>query len=135
MARNTQMARTSRKSSSAGTAGSRRVSDGFRTFVLEQLADLSAVRSRPMFGGVGLYSDDIFFALVAADTLYFKVDDTNRGQYLAEGMAAFQPYAEKPSMSYFQVPLRVLEDADELTAWARASVRIGAASTAKKRRR
>ena len=87
-----------------------RVTDGFRTFVLEQLADVESVRARAMFGGVGLYADDVFFGILAANTLYLKVDDSNRGQYEAEGMTAFQPYSDRPTtikpvtMSYYQVP-------------------------------
>jgi DNA transformation protein and related proteins len=113
-----------------------RVTDGFRAFVLEQLAGVESLRARAMFGGVGLYANDVFFGIVAADTLYLKVDDTNRGQYEAEGMTAFQPYADRRmTMPYYQVPARVLEDLDELTAWARASVRAAAGATAGKRRR
>ena len=104
-----------------------RVTDGFRAFVLEQVAGLGVVRARAMFGSVGLYADDVFFGIIAADTLYLKVDDSNRGQYEAEGMTAFQPYADKPAtMSYYQVPARVFEDSGELTAWAQASIRVAA---------
>ena len=104
-----------------------RVTDGFRAFVLEQLSGVKSVRARAMFGGVGLYADDVFFGILAADTLYLKVDDSNRGQYEAAGMTAFKPYAGKPmSMSYYQVPAGVIEDGDELAAWARASVRVAA---------
>jgi DNA transformation protein len=110
-----------------------RVTGGFREFVLEQLAGLESLRARAMFGGVGLYADEVFFGILAADTLYLKVDDGNRGRYEAEGMTAFKPYAGRSaSMSYYQVPARVLEDRDELTAWARASVR--AATRARPRR-
>ena len=117
-----------------------RVSDGFRAFVLEQLAGIASVRPRAMFGGVGLYADDVFFGILAADTLYLKVDDTNRGQYEAAGMAAFQPYVDKPTtkpttMSYYQVPARVLEDADDLTAWARASIRVATSAMSRTARR
>jgi DNA transformation protein len=113
-----------------------RVTDGFRAFVLEQLAGVDSVRAHPMFGGIGLYANDVFFGILAADALYLKVDDSNRGQYEAEGMTAFQPYADKPmSMSYYQVPARVLEDGDELTVWARASVRAAARVTPRKARR
>ena len=110
------------------------VTDGFRAFVLEQLAGIEAVQARAMFGGVGLYANDVFFGIVAADGLYLKVDDSNRGQYEAEGMTAFRPYPSKPTTkpSYYQVPARVLEDSDELTAWARASVRVAAGATATK---
>ena len=60
-----------------------RVTDGFRAFVLEQLEGVKSVRARAMFGGVGLYADEVFFGILAADTLYLKVDDSNRGQYEA----------------------------------------------------
>jgi DNA transformation protein len=101
-----------------------RVTDGFRAFVLEQLAGVTSVRARSMFGGVGLYAGDLFFGLIAADTLYLKVDDGNRGRYEAAGMAPFRPYPDRAmAMPYYQVPAGVLEDGDALAAWARASVR------------
>jgi len=115
-----------------------RVTDGFRQFVLEQLAGVKSVRARAMFGGVGLYAGDVFFGILAADTLYLKVDDTNRGQYEAAGMTAFKPYATKSmTMPYYQVPAGVIEDGDELAAWARASVRVAvrARATPRKARR
>ena len=113
-----------------------RVTDGFRAFVLEQLSGVESLRARAMFGGIGLYADDVFFGILAADVLYLKVDDSNRAKYEAEGMPAFQPYADKPmSMSYYEVPARVLEDGDELTTWARASVRVAAHAKPRKARR
>ncbi len=97
---------------------------------------MDAVRTQAMFGGVGLYAGDVFFGILAADLLYFKVDDSNRRQYEAEGMTPFQPYPDKPMiMPYYQVPVRVLEDRDELTAWARASVGVAKSATPRKARR
>ena len=57
------------------------VSDDFREFVLEQLAPAGRVTSRAMFGGVGLYLDGLFFALIDDDTLYFKTDESNRARF------------------------------------------------------
>ena len=112
-----------------------RVTDGFKAFVLEQLAGVKALRARAMFGGVGLYADDVFFGILAADTLYLKVDDTNRGRYDAAGMTAFRPYAERDmTMSYYQVPVEVLEDSDELAAWARDSVRVAVSAQGRRLR-
>jgi DNA transformation protein and related proteins len=68
------------------------VSADYLAYVLDQLASLGPVRSRRMFGGVGLYGDDVFFALIDSDTLYFKVDDTNRSEYTQRGCAPFQPF-------------------------------------------
>ena len=45
---------------------------------LELLAPLGAVRAKRMFGGYGLYCDELFFALLAADRLYLKVDASTR---------------------------------------------------------
>ena len=104
------------------------VSDSFLAYVLEQLDALGSLRSRRMFGGVGLYQAERFFALIDGDSLYFKVDDSNRGQFLACGARPFQPFKDKPeySMSYYGVPADVLEDAEELTRWARRSVKVAA---------
>jgi DNA transformation protein len=101
------------------------VSTSFVDYVREQLTGLGEVSSRRMFGGVGLYRDGQFFGLIDDDTLYFKVDERNRGEYLARGMEPFRPYRDRPdrSMSYFQVPVDVIEDAEQLTGWARAAVR------------
>jgi DNA transformation protein len=110
------------------------VSEGFRAFVLDQLEGLGGVHARAMFGGVGVYADDLFFGIIASDTLYFKVDDTNRADYEAAGMSAFKPYPDRPeTMSYYQVPAAVLEDADELVGWARLACRVAAARRRSKR--
>jgi DNA transformation protein len=90
--------------------------------VLDQLDTLD-VRPRSMFGGIGLYSGETFFGIVAADTLYLKVDDTNRGMFEQAGMPPFRPFANRPdSMKYYAVPLAVLESAAELERWARAAI-------------
>jgi DNA transformation protein and related proteins len=108
-----------------------RVTEGFREYVLEQLAGVDQVQARAMFGGVGLYADDLFFGLLAADTLYFKVDDSNRPAYEAAGMTVFKPYADRAmTMPYYQVPASVIEDSAQLGAWANAAIR--AAMSARK---
>jgi len=38
-----------------------------------------------MCSGIGLYAEEVFFGIVAADTLFFKVDDSNRRDYEAAG--------------------------------------------------
>ncbi len=96
----------------------------FLAYVLDQLAGLPELRSQRMFGGVGLYCDELFFGLIADDVLYLRVDDTNRADFLGRGLSAFRPYADRPqlSMSYYEAPAEVLENAAELVAWAERSV-------------
>jgi DNA transformation protein len=50
--------------------------------VLDQLAEVGAITSRAMFGGV-LYCRGVFFGIIARDVLYLKVDDANRPDYEA----------------------------------------------------
>jgi DNA transformation protein len=61
------------------------------------------------------------FALIADDTLYLKADAETEGDFSAEGSRPFE-YRGKTrpvSLSYWQVPERLYEDADELAEWAR----------------
>ena len=68
------------------------VSEGFRSFALEQLARVGPnLRSKRMFGGVGVYSGELFFALLDDDRLYLKVDDQTRGAFEARGLGPFRP--------------------------------------------
>lgn len=106
-----------------------RVTGSFRDFVLDQLSGVRHVRARAMFGGVGLYADDVFFGILAADVLYFKVGETNRPDYDAAGSRPFKPYADRSmAMPYYNVPIDVLEDAGTLASWARRSVEVAKAS-------
>jgi len=109
-----------------------RVTPAFRDFVLDQLARLPQLRSKAMFGGIGLYSGESFFGIVAADELFFKVDHSNRAAYEAAGSEPFRPVAARPvSMSYWRVPIEVLEDPGELAAWALAAIRAAGNAAAK----
>ena len=100
------------------------VSNGYRTYILDQLAAVPALNTRRMFGGVGLYSGESFFALIDDDVLFFKVDDSNRDDYTSRGMKAFMPAPGQSSSGYYAVPEDVIEEAQELTRWARRSVEV-----------
>jgi DNA transformation protein len=109
-----------------------RVTPEFRDFVLDQLAGVRELRPKRMFGGIGLYAGERFFAIVAADELFLKVDDVNRGAYEAAGSEPFRPVAARPvSMSYWRVPVEVLEDPAELRVWAQAAIRAADAAAAR----
>ena len=100
------------------------VSSEYLDYVHDQLSGLGGVTSRRMFGGAGLYCDEFFFALIDNDTLYLRVNDANRADFTTRGMSQFRPYPDSPqlSMSYYETPADVLEDAAALVAWARRSV-------------
>jgi DNA transformation protein len=115
----------------------RAVSDSFRAFALEQLRRMRPdIRDRSMFGGVGIYAGDLFFALIANDTLYFKVDDTNRRAFEERGLRPFRPYGESGEvMQYYEIPADLLEDPEALRPWAEQAVAVALSKRQKKRRR
>lgn len=110
-------------------------SDGFVAFVLDQLADVDGVRDRRMFGAHGLAVDDVNFAILADDSLYFVVSSDSRPKYVAAGSEPFS-YMKKSGRvvmrRYHAVPVDVLEDRAQLTDWAHEAVAI-ARLTAKRR--
>jgi DNA transformation protein len=110
------------------------VTADYLNYVLEQLARVRGLSSRRMFGGYGLYSDGAFFGLIDDDTLFFKTGESNREEYESRGMKRFMPYPDQnPSgggMGYHEVPADVLEDAEQLSAWARKSVEIAVSRAA-----
>jgi len=109
------------------------VSREYREFVLEQLGRVAPVTSRSMFGGVGIYSDGLFFALLDNDTTYLKVDDSNRADFTAAGMGPFSPFGD-PSMvmQYYELPADLLEDADALRPWVFKALDVARAARKKK---
>lgn len=88
-----------------------------------------------MFGGVGIYSSDLFFALIADDTLYFKVDESNRDDFEARRMEPFRPFGDTGgTMQYYQLPEDVLEDPEALRVWAEKALTVAGRKKTQRRR-
>jgi DNA transformation protein len=87
---------------------------------LARLLPMGPVRARAMFGGWGLFLDDVMFALIAGERLYFKVDAETEARFAAAGAQAFT-YARRGArvaMSYREAPAGTLEAAEALLPWA-----------------
>jgi DNA transformation protein len=110
------------------------VSESYRDFVLEQLGRVTPVTGKLMFGGVGLYANGLFFALIAEDRLYFKVDDTTRTDFERLGMEPFRPFGEDSAMGYYEVPVDVVEDPAQLSPWMRQALNVAADAKSRKRK-
>ena len=113
-----------------------KTADGFLAFVLDQLDGIEHVTSRAMFGGTGLYAGSVFFGIIYRDILYLKVDARTRPDYERAGMKPFTPYASRPTtMQYYEVPAEVLEDGEDLAAWARKAIAAAERSATRKKPR
>jgi DNA transformation protein and related proteins len=107
--------------------------DSFREFVLDQLSALPDVRTRAMFGAHGLYAGEHFFGILDEGRLFFKTDARSQADYTARGMGPFtyESKGKMMTMGYHEVPLEVLEQPQELAAWARKAIGVAASKPKK----
>jgi DNA transformation protein len=130
------MVKRSRKTTRSRPLRSLTVSASFRAFALDQLSSIDDLIAKPMFGGFGLYSGSTFFGILAADVLYLKVDESNRADYENVNAPAFSPFADgRMSMSYYAVPVNILESSHTLARWAERSITATRSSKKSSKRR
>src|SRR5689334_3191029 len=109
-----------------------------REFLIDLFSDFGPVTIRPMFSGFGISADGTNFALALRAGLYFRADDVTIPQYEAEGSKPFtyQTRAKTVTVnSYWQLPARLFDDTEELSAWARAALAAAQRAAIKKRPR
>ena len=107
----------------------------FTDWAEEQLSPLGLIRIKSMFGAFGFYADDLFFAIIDDDVLYFKADDLNRQRFVEAGCGIFQYPTGDGSMnqlSYYQAPETAMDDQTELLEWARLGLESALRARAKK---
>lgn len=104
----------------------------FRDKVLGLLLPMGPVRARGMFGGFGVFLDDVMFGLIAYDRLYLKIDAENVDEFIEAGSEPFTYEGKKRpvKMSYYLAPEGSLESADTLAPWAESA--LAAAKRARK---
>jgi DNA transformation protein and related proteins len=95
-------------------------SDATIAHILDLLSDWGGVSARRMFSGHGLHKQGVMFGLIIADTLYFKTDERNRGEYLEAGSApfSFKKGGKLIETSYLEAPPELFDEPEEMCRWA-----------------
>ncbi len=92
--------------------------------IRELFAEFGPVDVRRMFGGVGVFVEGRMIALVSRSVIYLKADAETIPDFEREGLAPFS-YAtrtgERKLTSYWRMPERLYDDAEELARWARGA--------------
>ena len=107
---------------------------GFVDHCLELLAPLGRVRARRMFGGHGLYADDVFVALIAFERLYLKVDADTEARFAAAGCEPFvyEGAGKRVVMSYRTAPDEAMESPALMRPWAMLAMQAALKAAAAK---
>lgn len=98
--------------------------DGFIDHCLELLAPLGRARARRMFGGHGLYVDDLFIAIVDDQRLYLKADAESAGRFAAAGGQAFSYVrsGKTAQLGFWSVPDDAMDAADRMRPWGQLAL-------------
>jgi DNA transformation protein len=96
-------------------------------FIRELFLPFGTVQVRRMFGGAGLFADGVMFGLISDGQIYLKADAAAVPRFEAEGCRPFEYSTAKGKRtltSYWRLPDRLYDDAEELARWARAALTI-----------
>jgi DNA transformation protein and related proteins len=107
-----------------------------RDFLIDLFADFGPVTVRRMFSGFGISADGTNFALALRSGLYFRTDEQSIPQFEAEGSKPFQYQTRAKTVtvnSYWELPARLFDDTEELSAWARTALAAAQRAALKKR--
>jgi len=102
----------------------------------ELLAPLGAVRVKRMFGGWGLYADEVFVALIGGDRLYLKTSAATRPDFEAAGCEPFifDSKTGAIAMGYWSAPADAMDSQALMEPWARRALQAALAARALKPR-
>jgi DNA transformation protein len=97
---------------------------------------VASVRVKRMFGGHGVYADELFFALEIRGTVYLKVDERTQDRFREAGSAPFA-YAGAAAKritvaAFWRLPDIAFDDEGELIAWSRLALEAAARTKAAK---
>jgi len=103
---------------------------------LELFEQLGDIKPKLVFGEHAFFFQGVMFALIWDGVLYVRVDATSRAKHVSLGLKPFV-YVNREgrgtAMPYFQVPVSALDDADEMSAWARPAIAAALAASTKRK--
>src|SRR5271154_5646509 len=100
-------------------------------FIRELFSPFGPVTVKRMFGGAGIWSEDLMFGLVFDGAIFLKVDETSIPEFEREGRRPFvytraksKGRVGRASLSYWRLPERLYDDPEELAVWAARALTI-----------
>ena len=113
----------------------KKVQNEFVEYLKEVFEEFGSVRARRMFGGYGIYHQDLMFGLVAEDVLYLKADRESQQRFSDRGLEAFayEKAGKTVRLSYFMAPEDIYEDPAQASQWAKLAYEAALRNAAAKK--
>ncbi len=99
--------------------------DDFIRYLHELFSAFAPIRTRPMFGGHGVYAaigggEERIIGIVIDDALYLKADARTADRFRAAGCAPFVYHgqAQPITMSYWSLPDEAMDSPQSMRPWA-----------------
>jgi DNA transformation protein and related proteins len=98
----------------------------FLRYLMECMTFLPGLRARAMFGGYGLYQDDLIFAIVVNDVLYLKADVHTRQAFNGKNLPPFTYKAKGKTIAlqYYEAPPEVFEQPEAMQEWVQKALAV-----------
>ena len=101
-----------------------KLSPEYTAFIEELFAPAFPVRIRRMFGGAGIFWEEVMVGLISDERVYLKADELTKSAFEAEGSKPFSfamKSGEIVAMNYLELPERLYDEPEELCTWALAA--------------
>ena len=92
----------------------------FANHIVDLLDAFGSVEVKRMFGGFGIFHQDLMIGLVSDGAFYLKADAQSKSHYEDEGLTRFSYFKKDREcfLSYYLAPEKFFEDSDESVRWA-----------------
>ena len=94
--------------------------------ILDLLDDEEGISYKRMFGGYGLFKNDLAVALILRSEIYMKVDQSNKHDYETAFSKPFtyRKNGKDIALSNWSIPSEILEDKELFVEWFLKSYRV-----------
>ena len=108
---------------------------GFADHCVELLSGLGPARAKRMFGGHGLYVNEVFLAVIVEDRLFLKVHDSTRAAFVDAGCTqwVYEGHGKATVMPYFSAPDEAMDSPALMLPWARLAMQGALAAAASRK--
>jgi DNA transformation protein len=90
------------------------------------------ITSRKMFGGIGVFSEDVMFALIYDKIVYLKSTLEIAKTYSGDSTQFEPPFRRPMKMPYWSVPKEMVKDQNQFAEWANKSLKYAKMTKKKK---